>query len=107
MQRAVRLQGFLGRPAIVAAVAVTTPNDVSPRTGAEAPIVLSVKFIDDDVLADIASRLLLRNLLADDRDLSFANDGIVQIRFCGDQRAACGFDPAPGSRYGCFLLTGC
>jgi diguanylate cyclase (GGDEF)-like protein len=62
VHRAVRLQGFLGRPAIVAAVAVTTPNDVSPNTGTEAPVVLSVKFIDDDVLAGIASRLLLNNL---------------------------------------------
>jgi diguanylate cyclase (GGDEF)-like protein len=79
LPRAVRLQGFLGRPAIVAAVAVTTPNDVSPRTGAEAPIVLSVKFIDDDVLADIASRLLLRNLHKVGRGPVAAGDHVFDL----------------------------
>jgi diguanylate cyclase (GGDEF)-like protein len=79
LPRAVRLQGFLGRPAIVAAVAVTTPNDVSPRTGAEAPIVLSVKFIDDDVLADIASRLLLRNLRKVDKGPVPAGDHVFDL----------------------------
>ena len=60
--RAVRLQKFLGQPALVAAVAVTMPNDVSPNAAAEAPVVVSVKFIDDEVLADVASRLQLHNL---------------------------------------------
>ena len=79
LPRAVRLQGFLGRPALVAAVAVTTPNDVSPKTGAEAPIVLSVKFIDDDVLADIASRLLLRNLHKVDKGPVAAGDHVFDL----------------------------
>jgi len=60
--RAVRLQRFLSRPAIVAAVAVVAPDDASANSGADAPVVLSVKFIDEDVLAAIASSLQLRNL---------------------------------------------
>jgi sensor domain CHASE-containing protein len=79
LPRAARLQGFLGRPAIVAAVAVATPSDVSPRTGAEAPIVLSVKFIDDDVLADIASRLLLRNLHKVDKVPPAAGEHVLDL----------------------------
>jgi diguanylate cyclase (GGDEF)-like protein len=60
--RAVRLQRFLTRPAIVAAVAVVAPDDMSANPGADAPVVMSVKFIDEDVLAAIASSLQLRNL---------------------------------------------
>ena len=67
--RAVRLQSFLGRPAIVAAVAVATRGDQSASR--EAPVVLSVKFIDEDVLAEIASRLLLRKVhLVDDKPVA-------------------------------------
>ncbi len=58
--RAVRLQSFLGRPAIVAAVAVAARGD--DEAAHDAPVVLSVKFIEEDVLAEIASRLQLRNL---------------------------------------------
>ena len=60
-----RCRSFLGRPAIVAAVAVVAPADDTAGLAAldaNAPVVLSVKFIDDGVLADIASRLQLRNL---------------------------------------------
>jgi diguanylate cyclase (GGDEF)-like protein len=60
--RAARLQSFLGRPAIIAAVAVAARGESAADVDAEAPVVLSVKFIDEDVLAEIASRLQLRNL---------------------------------------------
>ena len=60
--RALRLQRFLARPAIVAAVAVAAPDDLSPLADADAPVVLSVKFIDEEVLATIASSLKLRDL---------------------------------------------
>ena len=56
------LQAFLGRPAIVAAVAVMSADDKTRYADAEAPVVLSVKFIDEEVLAEIESRLQLRNL---------------------------------------------
>ncbi len=79
LHRAVRLQPFLGRPAIVAAVAVTPPDDNSPFMDAEAPLVLSVKFIDEDVLADIASRLQLRNLHKVDKDPVAPGDYVFDL----------------------------
>jgi diguanylate cyclase (GGDEF)-like protein len=60
--RAVRLQTFLDRPAIVAAVAITPRWEAQGSPDSNAPIVLSVKFIDEGVLAEVASRLQLRNL---------------------------------------------
>ncbi len=60
--RAARLQAFLGRPAIVAAVAVANTEEAPADVEAKAPVILSVKFIDDETLADIASRLGLSNL---------------------------------------------
>jgi diguanylate cyclase (GGDEF)-like protein len=60
--RAARLQSFLGRPAIVAAVAVANSNETSADVAANAPVILSVKLINDDVLKEIASQLQLSNL---------------------------------------------
>src|SRR5262249_51578547 len=60
--RAVRLQQFLGSPAIVAGMTVASPSETAPQANQEAPVILSVKFIDDDILADIGSRLQLLNL---------------------------------------------
>jgi diguanylate cyclase (GGDEF)-like protein len=60
--RAARLQSFLGRPAIVAAVAVANSNEAAAEVEANAPVILSVKFIDDEMLGEIASRLRLNNL---------------------------------------------
>jgi diguanylate cyclase (GGDEF)-like protein len=57
--RALRLQAFLAQPAIVAAVAVAPSADSVQPSG---QTVVSVKFIDHDMLAEIASRLQLRNL---------------------------------------------
>ena len=55
--RVVRLQAFLGRPAIVTAVAVAARSDTAAYLDVPAPVLLSVKFIDEDVLAEIAARL--------------------------------------------------
>ncbi|HKY85372.1 MAG TPA: EAL domain-containing protein [Pseudorhodoplanes sp.] len=60
--RVALVQQFLGRPAIVAAVPVVPPDSVEEGERQTAPIVLSVKFIDDEVLAEIANRLQLKNL---------------------------------------------
>ncbi|HEX6216535.1 MAG TPA: CHASE4 domain-containing protein, partial [Vicinamibacterales bacterium] len=60
--RALRLQTFLTQPAIVAAVAVGPLADAGQDGQPGGKAVLSVKFIDDDMLAEIASRLELRNL---------------------------------------------
>ncbi len=55
-RRAAAVQKFMNRPAIVAAVAVGPPSNGISH------VVISVKFIDHDVLADISSRLRLKNL---------------------------------------------
>ena len=60
--RAARLQSFLGRPAIVGAVAVANGEEAAADVDANAPIILSVKLIDEDLLGEIASRLRLSNL---------------------------------------------
>jgi diguanylate cyclase (GGDEF)-like protein len=62
-KRVSRLQSLIGRPALVAAVIVapTNPTAASAEDRA-APIAVSVRFIDTQVLADIAARLDLRNL---------------------------------------------
>ena len=61
-QRVTRLQTFLGRPAILVAVAVASADDLA-KTGADkAPVVISIKLVNDEVLAEIASHLQLRNL---------------------------------------------
>ena len=57
-----RLQTFLGRPAILGAVAIASSDDLARNSAEKAPIVMSVKLIDSDVLAEIASHLQLRNL---------------------------------------------
>jgi diguanylate cyclase len=61
-QRVTRLQTFLDRPAILAAVAIASSDDLSRDKAEKAPVVMSVKLIDSDVLAEIASHLQLRNL---------------------------------------------
>lgn len=57
--QATLLQIFAGRPALVAAVAIAQDTDAAAR---EAPAIIAVRFIDDEVLADLASRLQLHNL---------------------------------------------
>jgi diguanylate cyclase (GGDEF)-like protein len=61
-QRITKLQTFLGRPAILAAVAIASSDDLTRDAAEKAPVVMSVKLIDSDVLAEIASHLQLRNL---------------------------------------------
>ncbi len=53
---------LLGRPAVIAAVAVGPVDDIPAALDNAAPIMMSVKFIDSDVLAGIASQLRLTNL---------------------------------------------
>jgi diguanylate cyclase (GGDEF)-like protein len=58
---AVRLQSFLGDPAIIAAVGISDRAQNSSNDGST-PVVISVKFIDEDVMAEIGSHLQLSNL---------------------------------------------
>jgi diguanylate cyclase (GGDEF)-like protein len=51
-----------GRPAVVAAVAVKPVDGIPAALDTAAPIVMSVKFIDSDVLAGVANQLGLINL---------------------------------------------
>jgi diguanylate cyclase len=55
------VQDFLGRPAIVAAVAVGTDAELAAGND-NAPIVFSVKYVDDAMLRDIGHALQLANL---------------------------------------------
>jgi diguanylate cyclase len=79
LHRAVLLQAFLGRPAIVAAVAVISPDDKTQSADEQAPLVLSVKFIDEEVLAEIESRLQLRNLRKVDKGPVAAGDYVFDL----------------------------
>jgi len=59
---ALRLQNVLDRPAIIAGVAITSPDDTLDDVRANAPVIVSIKFIDDAALAEAASHLQLTNL---------------------------------------------
>ncbi len=81
--RVALVQQFLGRPAIVAAVLILPIGEAAdPSERQTAPIMLTVKFIDEEVLAEIANRLQLRNLrkigsetiAADDHTLDLADE---------------------------------
>ncbi len=60
-RRTALIQHFLGRPAIVAAVAVGTAADLSAGNGG-APIVFSVQYIDGTMLRQIGNDLQLSDL---------------------------------------------
>jgi diguanylate cyclase len=55
------IQQFMGKPAIVAAVAVGSAGDLAAGN-AGAPVVISVKYIDQAMLRDIGDRLQLNEL---------------------------------------------
>jgi diguanylate cyclase (GGDEF)-like protein len=61
-RRVAQLQTFLGRPAIAAAIEIAVPAESRGSAGKRAPVVMSVKFIDKDLLSEIEARLQLRNL---------------------------------------------
>ncbi|HET9716869.1 MAG TPA: EAL domain-containing protein [Pseudolabrys sp.] len=88
--RSAIIRRLLGRPAVIAAAAVG-PIDGIPRSrDTSAPIIMSVKFIDDAALADIASQLQLTNLRRVEqdslppKDIAYdlaAPDGSIVTRF--------------------------
>jgi len=55
------IEDFLDRPAIIAAVSVGSDNDLA-HGNHSAPIVVSIKYIDDHLLRDMGSRLQLAGL---------------------------------------------
>jgi diguanylate cyclase (GGDEF)-like protein len=58
-KRMALVKNFLGAPALIAAVAVALPDGSLP---ARSPFVLAVRHIDEPLLAEISSHLLLNNL---------------------------------------------
>ncbi|MGA2567382.1 MAG: EAL domain-containing protein [Pseudolabrys sp.] len=75
------LRSLAGRPAVIAAVAVGPLDAIPAARDSVAPIIMSVKFIDSDVLAGIAGQLHLTNLRklddepAPPTDLAYELDG--------------------------------
>ena len=62
---AVLIQRFMAKPAFVAAVAVGDDSDLA-RGAEDAPIVISVKYLDGALLKEIGTELQLRGLREDD-----------------------------------------
>ncbi|MBI4365994.1 MAG: diguanylate cyclase, partial [Deltaproteobacteria bacterium] len=77
--RAAVIRRLMGRPAVIAAVAVGPVNGVPPALDNAAPILMSVKFIDGDVISGIAKQLWLRNLRRIDHDTVPSGDFVYQL----------------------------
>ena len=77
--RAARLQTFLGQPAVVAAVVVAARSDTASYVDTNAPAVLGVKFIDEEVLTDIASRLQLPGLHNADTQSAVPDEYVFEL----------------------------
>jgi diguanylate cyclase (GGDEF)-like protein len=73
-QLAAVIRQVLGRPAIVAAVAVGPVEGIDPRADTAAPIMMSVKYIDNGVVAGIAAQMQLTDLRLTYLDNSPAGD---------------------------------
>lgn len=78
--RATLIQRFLGRPAAVAAVLVAPTEQIAGTERRSVPIVMSVKFIDDDMLSDIAGRLQLENLHLLDKEEPTADEYVFDLK---------------------------
>ncbi len=72
------IEHFLDRPAIVAAVAVGSDKDLA-HGNENAPVVVSVKYIDDNVLRDIGARLQLPGLRIVDDPAHSANPQVTAL----------------------------
>ncbi|MDO9412176.1 MAG: EAL domain-containing protein [Pseudolabrys sp.] len=76
---AVAIRSVLGQPAAIAAVAIGSDEGIAPANDTAAPIMLSVKFINDEVLAAIATQLGLVNLRAVDDSPVPQGDFVYQL----------------------------
>ena len=72
------IEEFLDRPAIVAAVSVGSDSDLAHGNDS-APIVVSVKYIDDHILRDIGSRLQLPGLRIIDNPARAAGQQVTAL----------------------------
>jgi diguanylate cyclase (GGDEF)-like protein len=84
------IRRVMGRPAVIAAVAVGPVDGIPQSVDGDAPIIMSVKFIDEAALASMATQLRLVNLRKIDQvpvpqgDLNYdltGPDGSVIARF--------------------------
>jgi diguanylate cyclase len=83
-----RVHAFLGRPAVIAGVLVAKNEPAADTIDRTAPIVLSVKFIGDDVLSDIGARLNLRDLRRVDAGSAPSSDHVFNLGSAGGNAVA-------------------
>ena len=77
IDRVIHLQNLINKPALVTAILLASPKQAWVSSeGAATPITIAVKFIDDEFLADIASRLQLPNLRIYKSDAAATTDHI-------------------------------
>jgi diguanylate cyclase (GGDEF)-like protein len=74
-----RVQLFMDRLAVVAAVRVSAGETVGAGGPQPQPMVVSVKFIDERILQDIAARLNLSNLHAIDAAVGSSRDHVLAL----------------------------
>ena len=67
-QQIAAIRRLMGRPAVIAAVAVGPVDGVHASSDSAAPVIMSVKFIDEGALASIATQLRLTNLRRIEQD---------------------------------------
>jgi diguanylate cyclase (GGDEF)-like protein len=67
-QQIAAIRRLMGRPAVIAAVAVGPVDGVHASSDSVAPVIMSVKFIDEGALASIATQLRLTNLRRIEQD---------------------------------------
>jgi diguanylate cyclase len=77
--RVAGFQNFLNRPAIVAAIAVAAEGEASSVITSRAPVMVSVQWLDADVLTEIASLLQLRNLRSLDEQPPASDERIFEL----------------------------
>ncbi len=78
--RATLVQRFLARPAAVAAVLIAPTAQIAGSERNSFPIVMSVKFIDENVLSEIAGRLQLENLRLLDKEEAAPDEYVHELK---------------------------
>ena len=82
------LRRLIGRPAVIAAAAVVPADGVQASSNNVDPVIMSVKFIDDEVLTRIAGQLRLTNLRNAERDPIVAGDLVYELTAPDDNTIA-------------------
>ncbi|HET9176187.1 MAG TPA: CHASE4 domain-containing protein, partial [Pseudolabrys sp.] len=82
------LRRLIGRPAVIAAAAVVPADGVQASSNNVTPVIMSVKFIDDEVLTRIAGQLRLTNLRNAERDPIVAGDLVYELTAPDDNTIA-------------------